>query len=359
MRLRHVAVRALVLGLALVGGAPAAAQIAGPAYVFVNGTTIEAAEVNTNFATIYANALNRTGGTMTGALLFSADNAHDIGATGTTRPRDLNLARNAIVGGTLAVTGASTFTGAATFAGAVAANGVLTVTGTTAPQFVVRYDASNHLDLSISSTGGATFNAVGTGAALTFSDDATFSGNIAMTGVTLSMSSVNPVAKWVETDGAANGQRYRVIANGGSLIFQACTDADVCTTAFSYPNVAGAAEGVIFGVPVRASAGAVGAPSLSFASDADTGFYNASANTMVAAVGGAAAFTVGTTGTFFSARVEAAGPFALAEVAFGSLPGVPNDGDMYFCNNCSIANPCNGAGTGAIAKRLNGVWVCN
>lgn len=43
---------------------------------------------------------------------------------------------------------------------------------------------------------------------------------------------------------------------------------------------------------------------------------------------------------------------------FTSL-GAPSNGTVVYCNDCTIANPCTGSGTGAIAKRLNGVWVCN
>jgi hypothetical protein len=39
--------------------------------------------------------------------------------------------------------------------------------------------------------------------------------------------------------------------------------------------------------------------------------------------------------------------------------GTPANGRIIYCSDCTIANPCAGAGTGAIAKRLNGVWVCN
>jgi hypothetical protein len=35
------------------------------------------------------------------------------------------------------------------------------------------------------------------------------------------------------------------------------------------------------------------------------------------------------------------------------------NGSTVYCSDCTITNPCAGAGTGAIAKRLNGVWVCN
>jgi hypothetical protein len=99
--------RALLLVLAI--AAPAAAQVTGPPFVFTAGTVINPDEMNLNFSTIYAAACNRGGCTMTGSLLFSADNTLDIGASGATRPRDLFLGRNAALGGTLAVTGASTF----------------------------------------------------------------------------------------------------------------------------------------------------------------------------------------------------------------------------------------------------------
>lgn len=50
------------------------------------------------------------GGTLTGNLLFT-DATYDIGASGATRPRDLFLSRNAVIGGTLNVTGHLTFEG--------------------------------------------------------------------------------------------------------------------------------------------------------------------------------------------------------------------------------------------------------
>jgi hypothetical protein len=39
--------------------------------------------------------------------------------------------------------------------------------------------------------------------------------------------------------------------------------------------------------------------------------------------------------------------------------GAPANGTFYYCSDCTIANPCAGGGTGALAKRLAGVWVCN
>lgn len=39
--------------------------------------------------------------------------------------------------------------------------------------------------------------------------------------------------------------------------------------------------------------------------------------------------------------------------------GTPANGAFYYCSDCTLASPCAGAGTGAFAKRLNGIWVCN
>lgn len=44
---------------------------------------------------------------------------------------------------------------------------------------------------------------------------------------------------------------------------------------------------------------------------------------------------------------------------FSDLPRVIRNGAIIYCINCTIANPCDSGGTGAIAKRLNNVWVCN
>lgn len=45
---------------------------------------------------------------------------------------------------------------------------------------------------------------------------------------------------------------------------------------------------------------------------------------------------------------------------FTNLPTPVNgDGGMVFCSDCTIASPCASGGTGAMAKRLNGAWVCN
>jgi hypothetical protein len=46
-------------------------------------------------------------------------------------------------------------------------------------------------------------------------------------------------------------------------------------------------------------------------------------------------------------------------VLFAALSGTATNGQVVYCSDCTLANPCAGSGTGAIAKRLNAVWICN
>jgi len=52
------------------------------------------------------------------------------------------------------------------------------------------------------------------------------------------------------------------------------------------------------------------------------------------------------------------GGLTIGTVAFASL-GTPANGVIRYCSDCTIANPCASGGNGALAKRLNGAWVCN
>jgi hypothetical protein len=54
----------------------------------------------------------------------------------------------------------------------------------------------------------------------------------------------------------------------------------------------------------------------------------------------------------------AGGLLTLSPVLFANL-GTPTNGTFANCSDCTVANPCAGGGTGAFAKRFNGVWVCN
>lgn len=81
-----------------------------------------------------------------GAIQFTGnitatDNTYDIGATGANRFRDLWLSRNAVIGGTFGVSGASTLSGGATIASPSA--------GSVAATFNGLYSASGTVDLSV------------------------------------------------------------------------------------------------------------------------------------------------------------------------------------------------------------------
>ena len=52
------------------------------------------------------------------------------------------------------------------------------------------------------------------------------------------------------------------------------------------------------------------------------------------------------------------GEFTQVAVLFAAL-GTPADGIWRYCSDCTKATPCAGAGTGALAKRLNGAWDCD
>lgn len=122
----HKRLRSALIGL-LVGTASLTlgAQIGSVPHVFVSGTTVLSADVNTNFSTVYANALNRAGGTMTGALNTLivkpvTDAVSDLGTSGL-RYRNLFL--------TGAMTGASaTLSGAITGASAALTGAVTAAT---------------------------------------------------------------------------------------------------------------------------------------------------------------------------------------------------------------------------------------
>lgn len=41
------------------------------------------------------------------------------------------------------------------------------------------------------------------------------------------------------------------------------------------------------------------------------------------------------------------------------FPKLSPNGTLIYCSDCIIKNPCKSGGTGALAKKINGVWVCN
>jgi hypothetical protein len=51
-------------------------------------------------------------------------------------------------------------------------------------------------------------------------------------------------------------------------------------------------------------------------------------------------------------------PLNNASKVFANL-GTAGNGQQVYCSDCKIQKHCNGGGTGAFAKRINGEWVCN
>lgn len=135
---------------------------------------------------------------------------------------------------------------------------------------------------------------------------------------------------------------------------------------------------------IRNGDGSSTAPSYSFASDTNSGWYSSGDNQLMAAVGGANTLHLTSTDAVLAATralqwgssgvqtpdvslsrgaanvlTLASGDFfQMGGVAFASL-GTPSNGTFVYCSDCTIAATCAGAGTGALAKRLNGAWVCN
>lgn len=72
---------------------------------------------------------------------------------------------------------------------------------------------------------------------------------------------------------------------------------------------------------------------------------------------GAAGTFLGSNGTDPSWGTTASS-ITLAPILLAAL-GTPADGTIKFCSDCTPGAVCVGAGTGARATRLNGVWTCN
>jgi hypothetical protein len=142
--------------------------------------------------------------------------------------------------------------------------------------------------------------------------------------------------------------------------------------------------------------GTISLPSLLWGTDTATGFYQSSANTVTFAQGGTNQESFSSNRFGFSKDIQVcfsstnsslvtcdlgiarngagqlaittgsggtAGALALTTInytatLFASL-GTPANGTFLYCSDCTVASTCAGSGTGALAKRLNGAWVCN
>lgn len=165
---------------------PAIAQITIPYPNFVPGTVADPDQVDANNAALSSQALNRTGGTMSGTLTVltivpAVHDTYDLGTTGT-RFQDLflsgilNATGNATLGGTLTLTGAATL----------------------------------NSTLSVASTS-------------TFTQLATFSAGFTASSIG-SITANDPIFEVVDADGAADAKRWRL--QGGTNVLGVFTAND-------------------------------------------------------------------------------------------------------------------------------------
>ena len=143
-------------------------------------------------------------------LLFT-DATYDIGKSGASRPRDLFQSRNATIGGTLGVTGATTLSstlasGALTVTGAATVSTTLGVTGATTLSSTVATGAltvtgNETVSGTLGVTGATSLSSTVATGALTVTGNETVSGTLGVTGAT-SLSSAT-VSSTLGVTGAA------------------------------------------------------------------------------------------------------------------------------------------------------------
>jgi hypothetical protein len=66
-----------------------------------------------------------------------------------------------------------------------------------------------------------------------------------------------------------------------------------------------------------------------------------------------------TIGVSATAITNAPSPSLVFQGVTQASLGAAVNGTITYCTDCTIASPCAGSGNGALAKRLNGIWVCN
>jgi hypothetical protein len=99
--------------------------------------------------------------------------------------------------------------------------------------------------------------------------------------------------------------------------------------------------------------GTVSAPGISFSNEPDSGLFRSSFRNLRLSVGGVENVLFTTSGqVLFSGRVRL--PLSTA----AALPAAA-DGELQYCTDCALTNPCAGGGTGALAVRQRGVWRCD
>lgn len=335
----------LVLGISV---APAHAQLGLPYTSFQPGQTISAAQFTTNFTAISNNALNRTGGTMTGTLTardiaFSTHNAYDVGTSGT-RARDGFFGRNVLVGGTFGVTGAATF-GTASFT-SVTLTG-LTCTGcvdstqlastsvgassygsaTSVATFVV--DADGRLTSATSVGIQLPESQITDGAILArVASTETISGAWTFTAGTFTLSNALPILALNQTDGASNGKIWALVTEGTAFSLTAYNDGFAGGTNAIAINRSGS---TITSIQLAASAITLSGPTTIGAITGTTAAFSGAVSGTTGTFSGAVSASsygavVGTTGAF-SGIVQFGNGSAGSPIITGTND---NDTGLYF-----------------------------
>ena len=158
--------------------------------------------------------------------------------------------------------------------GTTGPNAKLEVLATT-EQLRLSYDASNRMTFTVGSTGGVTFDSVGTGAGFTFSDNVTLTGDLAVNG-----GDITSTATTVNFD----------IGNTGTLNFR-----DGTNTLMSLADAGTTGDLTITGT-ILAAIGTTTAPSYSFSLDTDTGIFRPGTDIFGITTGGTERLRIDSTG---------------------------------------------------------------
>lgn len=106
----------------------------------------------------------------------------------------------------------------------------LTITSTTTPQLQVGYDASNHLQVTVSSTGAVTLNATGSGAAFTISDAVSMSSTL----VVASNISSTSGSLTVTATGAVSWNGRSIVRSGADGVVTLLNNAESAFTQLNF-----------------------------------------------------------------------------------------------------------------------------
>ncbi len=192
--------------------------------------------------------------TITSNLIFT-DATYDIGASGATRPRDLHLSRNALMGGTLGVTGLITATGGVS--GALTGNVTGNVTGDVTGDLTGNVTGNVTGNLTGDVTGNISGNVTGgtiSGTTATFSGVTTVGSAGATADFAVWTDGTSSTAAGFTVDASADEVIVGQLSGGGNTnfkvrnrlnntVFQVTPDAP-STTVFA-PNIATGSAGTL------------------------------------------------------------------------------------------------------------------